>query len=89
MLLSEHSVKAYGRDLAHFLQHMQELGVEPLSVTADHLKLYKAALLKAGITSATIARRLSVLRGAYRQFAEKGLIDWETAQDIVAVKARP
>ncbi len=64
VLLSEHSVKAYGRDLAHFVQHMRELGVEPLSVNADHMKVYKAALLKAGITPATIARRLSVLRGA-------------------------
>jgi site-specific recombinase XerD len=89
VLLSEHSVKAYGRDLAHFVVHMRELGVDPLSVNADHLKLYKAALLKAGITPATIARRLSVLRGTYRQFAEKGLIPWETAQDIAAVKAPP
>jgi len=84
------SSKAYGRDLAHFVQHMRKLGVvDPLSVNADHIKLYKAALLKAGITSATIARRLSVLRGAYRQFAEKGLVDWETTQDIAAVKAPP
>ena len=84
------SSKAYGRDLAHFVGHLRELGVDdPLSVNADHVKIYKAALLKAGITSATIARRLSVLRGAYRQFAEKGLIDWETAQNIAAVKAPP
>ena len=27
-----------------------------------------------------------VLRGAYQQFAAKGLIRWETAQDIAAVK---
>ncbi len=42
-----------------------------------------------GESPATIARRLSVLRGAYRQFAEKGLLDWETAQGIAAVKAPP
>jgi hypothetical protein len=63
VLLSEHSVRAYGRDLAHFARHMRDLGVKPLSVNADHIKLYKGALLKAGITPATIARRLSVLRG--------------------------
>ena len=34
-----------------------------------------------------MARRLSVLRGAYKQLAAKGLISWETAQDIAAVKA--
>ena len=86
-LLSNHSVKAYGRDFMDFVRHMQAQGVTPLEVTADHVKLYKRALLEAGKTSATVARRLSVLRGAYEQLAAKGLISWETAQDIAAVKA--
>src|SRR3954454_20283944 len=86
-LLSNHSVKAYGRDLMDFLRHMQARGVPPLEVTADHVKLYKRALLEAGRTSATVARRLSVLRGTYHQLAAKGLVSWETAQDIAAVKA--
>jgi integrase/recombinase XerD len=86
-LLSNHSVKAYGRDLMHFLRQMQAQGISPLQVTADHVKLYKRGLLEAGMTSATVARRLSVLRGAYKQFAAKGLVSWETAQDIAAIKA--
>src|SRR4051794_19158789 len=86
-LLSNHSVKAYGRDLMDFLRHMQAQGVDPLHVTADHVKFYKRALLEVGKTSATVARRLSVLRGTYHQLAAKGLISWETAQDIAAVKA--
>jgi site-specific recombinase XerD len=86
-LQSNHSVKAYHRDLTDFFRHMQAQGVTPLEVTADHVKLYKRALAEAGMTSATVARRLSVLRGAYEQLAAKGLIAWETAQDIAAVKA--
>jgi site-specific recombinase XerD len=35
----------------------------------------------------TVARRLSVLRGTYSQLAAKGLIPWETAQDIAAISA--
>ena len=70
-----------------FVRHMQAQGVTPLEVTADHVKLYKRGLLEAGMTSATVARRLSVLRGAYGQLAAKGLVSWETAQDIAAVKA--
>ena len=87
VLLSNHSVKAYGRDLADFVRHMQGQGVDPLHVTADHVKLYKRALLEAGMKPATVARRLSVLRGTYKQLAAKGLIAWETAQDIAAIKA--
>jgi site-specific recombinase XerD len=86
-LQSNHSVKAYGRDLTDFIQHMQEQGVPPLRVTADHVKLYKRALLEAGRTPSTVARRLSVLRGAYEQLAAKGLVSWVTAQDIAAIKA--
>ncbi|MBV8315898.1 MAG: site-specific integrase, partial [Planctomycetaceae bacterium] len=87
--LSNHSVKAYGRDLIDFLRHMEAQGVTPLEITADHVKLYKRALLEAGMKSATVTRRLSVLRGTYHQLAAKGLIAWETAQDIGAVKAPP
>jgi site-specific recombinase XerD len=88
-LLSNHSVKAYGRDLVDFVRHMEVRGVRPLDVTDDHVKLYKRALLEAGMKATTVARRLSVLRGAYQQFAAKGLVPWETAQDIAAVKAPP
>jgi integrase/recombinase XerD len=87
VLLSNHSVKAYGRDFTDFVRHMQAQGVAPLEVTADHVKLYKRALLEAGMATATVARRLSVLRGAYEQLVAKGLISWETAQDIAAIKA--
>src|SRR5512135_299947 len=78
-LLSNHSVKAYGRDIMDFVRHMEAQGVDPLHVTADHMKMYKRALLEAGLKSATVARRLSVLRGTYHQLAAKGLIAWETA----------
>jgi hypothetical protein len=48
VLLSNHSIKAYGRDFLDFVQHMKAQGVDPLQVTADHVKLYKRALLEAG-----------------------------------------
>jgi site-specific recombinase XerD len=86
-LLSNHSIQAYGRDLTDFLRHAQAQGVTPMDVTADHVRLYKRDLLEAGMTSATVARRLFVLRGAYKQFAAKGLVSWETARDVAVVKA--
>src|SRR5262245_64900314 len=52
-LPSEHSRKAYGRDLAAFVRHMEARGTEPLEVTGDDLRVYKAALLSAGQTPAT------------------------------------
>jgi hypothetical protein len=59
----------------------------PLHVIADHVRCYKRALLEAGLKPMMVTRRPSVLRGTYHQLAAKGLIAWETAQDIAAVKA--
>lgn len=89
VLLSEHSLKAYGKDLAQFIDHMASLNVAPLKVTADHVKIYKAALLKSGVRATSVARKLSVIRGAYRQFADKELVGWPIAQSIAAIKAPP
>src|SRR5262249_2355706 len=75
------------RDLVDFVRHMQEQGVGILDVTANEVKLYKRALLEAKLKATTVARRLSVIRGAYRQFAAQGLLPWKTAQDIAAVEA--
>jgi site-specific recombinase XerD len=86
VLQSKHSFKAYGRDLVDFVRRMEKEGVEPLQVTADHVKLYKRALLEAGLSKATVARRLSVIRGTYTQLAAKGLVAWEAAQDIAAIR---
>lgn len=87
VLNSKASLEVYGQDIRDFLVQMQRMGVEPLAVRVDHLQLYKAALRDAGLAGATIARKLSVIRGMYRQFAKKKLIDWETAQDIAAVES--
>src|SRR5438067_3657176 len=46
-LPSPHSRRAYASDLAMFVSHMQERGIDPLQVTGDDLRLYKAALLAA------------------------------------------
>ncbi len=89
VLLSDESVKAYGREIRDFVGYMAELDVSPLAVTADHLRLYKGAMLKSKLKPTTIARRLSVLRGVYSQLSEKGWVDWQTAQRLATVKAPP
>lgn len=86
-LRSEHSRRGYARDLGDFARHVAAHGIDPLAVTGDDVRVYKAALLAAGQQPASVARVLSVLRGAYRQFAKKGLVDWVRAQDIQAVES--
>ena len=82
---SPHSRRAYGRDLAEFISRMAEQGIHPLEVTGDEIRIYKEVLRRGGLKKSTIARKLSVLRGAFEQFAKRGFINWETMGDIQAV----
>ena len=86
-LPSPYSRRAYASDLATFVAHMRVRGIDPLHVTGDDLRLYKAALLAASQTTATVARTLSVLRGTYQQFGKRGLIPWERVRDIQSVES--
>jgi site-specific recombinase XerD len=86
-LPSPHSRSAYARDLAAFVAHMRQQGIDPLAVTGDQLRMYKAALLAGGKTPTTVARVLSVLRGTYQQFGKRGLIEWERVRDIQSVES--
>lgn len=86
-LPSPHSRRAYAGDLARFVVHMKGLGVDPFRVTGDHVRIYKEAMQRAKAAPSTIGRTLSVIRGTYRQFAAKGLIDHDTAADVQAVNS--
>ena len=85
VLPANNSRLAYGRDLADFQAYLNQQDLDPLEVTGDDVRIYKEALSQTGASSATIARRLSVLRGTYQQFGKHGLMDWDQVRDIQAV----
>ena len=86
-LPSQNSRKAYARDLRDFVAHMQLHGIDPTAVTGDDVRMYKEALRQSGQASASIARKLSVIRGTYEQWGKKGFLDWHTVQDIQAAES--
>jgi integrase/recombinase XerC/integrase/recombinase XerD len=86
-LPSEQSRKTYASVIRDFVLHMNDCGLDPLSVRGDDVRIFREALRQAGMQPATIAKHLSVLRGMYRQFGKRGLIDWGTVQDIQAVQS--
>ncbi|HEV2302638.1 MAG TPA: tyrosine recombinase XerC [Stellaceae bacterium] len=76
---SPHTIAAYGRDLALFLDFLCEhLGEIPSLAALDRLKTadfraFLAARAAAGIERASLARGLSVLRGFLRFLERRGL----------------
>ena len=84
-LPSPRSRQAYHDDLRAFVAHMAAIGVHPYDVTGDHVRIYKESMVQAGRKPATIVRALSVIRGTYEQFGNKGLVAWNVVGDIQAV----
>jgi integrase/recombinase XerC/integrase/recombinase XerD len=66
---------------------MNDCGKDALSVSGDDVRIFREALRQAGMKPATIAKQLSVIRGVYRQFGKRGLVDWAVVQDIQAVES--
>lgn len=86
-LPSEQSRNTYASVIRDFVLHMRDCGLDPLSANGDDIRIFREALRQAGMQPATIAKQLSIIRGVYRQFGKRGLVDWETVQDIQAVES--
>ena len=77
--LAPRTVEAYRRDLfalADWLEH------SPASVTTEELERYLAELLAAGLSGATIARRVASLRSFFRHLVLIGAADANPAADL-------
>ena len=91
---SEHTERAYGRDVADFLGFLGEhLGGPPDLAAIDGLKVrdYRAWLARraaGGVSAASRARGLSAVRGLVRFLAKQNLIS-ETAATAVRAPKRP
>lgn len=90
--LSDHTRRAYDRDLADFARY---LGASDLGALIGHgpgeanaLALgYKAALLERGLSPQTINRRLAALRAVVKLARRAGLVSW--GLEVDGEKSRP
>ncbi len=67
--LSRNSVEAYSHDLCRFFSWLD--GASPESVTREDLRSYMGRLREEGISSRSVARAMSAVRGYYRYLAEE------------------
>ena len=92
---SAHTVAAYGRDLARFLDFLTEhLGAQPSLAAIDVLRpadfrAYLARRAGEGIERSTLARGLSVLRGFVRFLQRRGLASTTALSALRSPKLPP
>jgi integrase/recombinase XerC len=93
---SPHTVRAYGRDLAHFArwseastagEAMTQLLAGTMGAANERLHAYRGAMLDEGLAPATVNRRLSALRSIVRLGRTFGLVTWSLEIDGVKGKA--
>jgi integrase/recombinase XerD len=77
--LSDNSLQAYENDIRSFINFLSERSSSVGNCDADTLFLFMMHLNKQGITSRSLARRLSALRGFFAYLADEGLINEDPA----------
>src|ERR1700737_328871 len=72
---SEHTVRAYAREVRNFAAYLEEsLGKDARVKTVEHLHIrgYLGALYQRGLTKASAARALAAVRSWFKWMAEEG-----------------
>ncbi len=83
--LSPHTVKAYRRDLARFLQWCEDAGLtDAAAITAHHIRRFAAARHRQGLSPGSVQRVLSGLRSLFRYLVREGQLRGNPAEGVPA-----
>jgi integrase/recombinase XerC len=75
---SEHTLRAYSREVQGFAEFLTEAlgeGAEMISVEHGHVRAYMGLLLEKGLTKASVARALAAIRSWFKWAAKAGLVE--------------
>ena len=84
--LSENSVSAYRTDMEKLRVYADSVGVEPESITHDHLQNFLAYLHDLGLNKRSQSRILSGVRGFYKYLLIEEVIDSDPTELIESTK---
>jgi integrase/recombinase XerD len=85
--LAAHTVDAYSRDLADFMDFTAQRGVvRPADIHRSTLTLYLLALRRRGLAPSSTARRLAAVRGWTAYLLREGAIDDDPAMDVTPAR---
>jgi integrase/recombinase XerC len=88
---SEHTVRAYAREVRNFVAHLEEtLGKDAAIGAVEHLHIraYLAVLYERGLTKASAARALAAVRSWFKWLAKEGKVVQNPAL-LVSTPKRP
>jgi integrase/recombinase XerD len=81
--LSPNSVDAYLRDVRRFLNYLKTIGIaEPQQAHPQHIHRLIRLLSEMGLSSASVARNLSSIRGFYRFLNGENIMDNDPTESV-------
>lgn len=81
--LSVHTIAAYRRDLARYVDHLVGLGVDdPATITTTMINNYAMELRSAGLAPASLARAIVAIRSLHRFALDEGVIHDDPAHAV-------
>jgi len=87
--LSPHTESSYARDLEALVDYCDAQGIGAWhQVDTQHVRLFAAQCHRRGLAPRSIQRRLSAVRGLFRQLIREGELRSNPAADVQAPKAR-
>jgi integrase/recombinase XerD len=84
---SRNTLAAYQRDLGDFLRFLSSCRLEPGSVAVDDVALWLERLRGRGLAPASVARRLSAVRGFYRHLLREGVVRRDPTEHLDTSRA--
>ncbi len=78
---SEHTLRAYGREVRGFAEYLGETlgeGGDIRKVEHTHIRSYLGVLFDRGLTKASVARALAAVRSWFKWLARSGYVDVES-----------
>lgn len=86
---SENTRLSYKRDLLKMQQYLEEKGIVGFrEVSEKHLQTYKKYLEAQNFKAATISRHLASIKALFRYLAEKGVIEKDVSEGLVAPRVK-
>ena len=84
--LSRNTLDSYSGDLIRYMNFLRELGYKIEESSKVEVMSFLLSLRKRGLSTKTVARSISVLRGFYRWLADEGVLPTNPLEDMESPK---